>query len=164
MSCWCVCGGVLLVCVLVCLCCCVCGGVCGGVCGVCGTLKTSVCRIKTPPCVPAKRPCHIRHGRFGGTHGDVLNLYTEAFWIYTRTHTNTHKQPTHRQHTQEFHRRQSNTHAPNYFHESTQTTTMGHASYHIISTPLSSPQTHACRTLNTQHTHHHHHHMTTHST
>ena len=48
----------------------------------CGTLKTTVCRFRTPPCAPcapAKRPCRIRHGRFGGTHGDVVNLHTEAF-------------------------------------------------------------------------------------
>ena len=43
----------VLVCVF-CMCC-VCVLVC---CVWCGTLKTSVCRFKTPPCVPAKRPCH----------------------------------------------------------------------------------------------------------
>ena len=32
------------------------------VCAVwCGTLNTSVCRFKTPPCVPAKRPTHHTH-------------------------------------------------------------------------------------------------------
>ena len=45
--------------------------------------NASVCRFKTSPCVPPKRPCHIQHGRFGGTHGGVLNL-----------HTHTHKTPT----------------------------------------------------------------------
>ena len=40
-----------------------------------------------------------------GTHGDVLNLHTDAFWIYTRTHTHEHH-------------RQSNTNAPNHLHES----------------------------------------------
>ena len=42
-------------------------------------LKTSKCRFIRPLRVPAKRPCHIRHGRLAGTHGDVLNLHAEAF-------------------------------------------------------------------------------------
>ena len=53
-----------------------------------------------PPCVHSKRPlvyvrnvsvctgttriCVITCGRGAGTHGDVLNLHTEAFWTYTR--------------------------------------------------------------------------------
>ena len=82
---WCV--GVLSV-SCACRCACsVCVSVCACRCVWCGTLKTSVCGFKTVSCVPAKRPCHIRHGRFAGTHGGVLNLHTEAFWIYAHTHT-----------------------------------------------------------------------------
>ena len=79
----------------VCVCVCVC---------VRGTLKTSVCRFIMPPCVDSKRlrvcrqkrPCHMRHERFGGTrrrvestHGGVLNLHT-----HTHTNTHTNKTPT----------------------------------------------------------------------
>ena len=103
----------------VCVCWCVCWCVWWwGVCGVCVlvvcVLVCVVCRFKAPPCVPAKRPCHTRHGRFGGTHGDVLNLHTEAFWIYTRTHnmnTNTeHEQNTDTTpyHTQHFRQNRDN--------------------------------------------------------
>ena len=56
-----------------------------------------MCRFKTFPCVPAKRPCHIRHGRFGGTHGEDLNLHTEAL-LNPHTHTTTH---THEHHLHE---------------------------------------------------------------
>ena len=66
--------------------CSVCVSVCACRCVWCGTLKTSVCGFKTVSCVPAKRPCHIRHGRFAGTHGrrfesahgGVLNLRTHT--------------------------------------------------------------------------------------
>ena len=76
--CVCVCVGVLVCCAV--SLCVVCGACVGVECVVCGCLWCAcVCRFKTPPCVPAKRPCHIRHGRFGGTHGDVLNLHTKAF-------------------------------------------------------------------------------------
>ena len=45
---------------------------CVVLCGVwCGTLNTSVCRFKTPPCLRAERPCHMRHGR--------LPVNTETF-------------------------------------------------------------------------------------
>ena len=73
--CWC---GVLCG-VLVCVVCLLCvlvyvgvGGVCVWWCVWCGRLKTSVCRFKTPPCVPAKTPV---------SHGDtcVLAAHTEAF-------------------------------------------------------------------------------------
>ena len=43
-----------------------------------------VCTFKTLPCVPSKRPCHIRHGRFDGTHGSVLKVHPGAFSKYTR--------------------------------------------------------------------------------
>ena len=50
---------VFVCCGPVCLCpFCACS--CGALCVWCGTLKSSVCRFKTPPCVPAKCPCHIR--------------------------------------------------------------------------------------------------------
>ena len=43
----------------------------------------SMCRFKTPPCVHSKRPrvstCINTCGRGAGTHGDVLNVHTEAF-------------------------------------------------------------------------------------
>ena len=66
------------------LCVCVCVSVC----------VTPVCRFKTPPCVPTKRPCVCRHhahtcfnmcawcqytrGRLKRTHGGVLNGHTGA--------------------------------------------------------------------------------------
>ena len=61
------------------VCCCCCCGVllcvvswC--VCAMwCGTLKT-------PPCIRSKRPRVCRHH----AHGDVLNVYTGTFGIYTR--------------------------------------------------------------------------------
>ena len=54
--------------------------------------KPSVCRFKTPPCMRSRRLRVYREnarmsntcGRFPGTHGGVLNAYTEAFSIYTR--------------------------------------------------------------------------------
>ena len=46
--------------------------------------KTSVCRFKTSPCVPAPRPHVSKHARGAGTHGDVLNVHTEVFWTDTR--------------------------------------------------------------------------------
>ena len=69
-----VCVGVCVECVV----CCVWGvvrGVCVGVCGVvCGAAwhaeKTSVCRFKTSPCVPAPRA--------------LVAVHTETFWLYTR--------------------------------------------------------------------------------
>ena len=67
-----VCVAVWFVGVVVCRCGCGCG------CGVlCGTLKTPVCTFKTSPCVPAPRPCQKKWTC--GTHGDVLNVHTEAF-------------------------------------------------------------------------------------
>ena len=52
----------------------------------CGTQKkTSVCRFKTSPCVPATTPACVKTcGRGAGTHGGVLNLHTEVFWTDTR--------------------------------------------------------------------------------
>ena len=68
------------------LCCVLCGVVLCCVCGVvCGAAwhakeKTSVCRFKTSPCVPAPRAHVLPHaGVVPGTHGDVLNLHTEVF-------------------------------------------------------------------------------------
>ena len=118
-----------LECVLVCA---VCGVLCV-VCGVwCGTLKTSVCRFKTPPCA-GKTPVshetrafwrHIRR-RFESTHGGVLNL---------QTHTHEH-------------RLRSNTYAHPNISESPplahKPPTMGHESYLIFPTPMSSQQAHA---------------------
>ena len=44
------------------------------------------------------------------------------------------------------------------------TTNIGHESYLLISTPMSSPQAHACETLNTlTHRHTHHTHLSTHT-
>ena len=37
-----------------------------------------VCIFKTLPCVPLKRPFHMRHGRFDGTHGSVLKVPHEC--------------------------------------------------------------------------------------
>ena len=39
--------------------------------------KTSVCRFKTSPCVPAPRPHVVTHVR-------VVPVHTGTFWIYTR--------------------------------------------------------------------------------
>ena len=78
-------------CVVVCTLCC--GVVCsvgGAWCGVVrlAMRKTpSVCRLKTPPCVPGKRPHVLNMRAFSGyrrrlperTHGGVLNLHTEGF-------------------------------------------------------------------------------------
>ena len=86
---------------------------------------------RLPPCVRSKRPrvyvqnvpvctgtartCVSTCARFAGTHGDVLNVHTEAFWnphtgffhvfffqraathtnTQTHTHTQTHKHQTH---------------------------------------------------------------------
>ena len=74
---WCVCGVVVVVCVCV---------------ARLGARKNpraqvqhaSVCRFKTPPCVPAKRPhvfnmlafCRYTRRRFESTHGSVLDLST----------------------------------------------------------------------------------------
>ena len=38
--------------------------------------RLPVCRFKTPPCVPAKRPYVEMHVRVAGTHNEVLNLHT----------------------------------------------------------------------------------------
>ena len=71
-ACWCGC------------CCCVWCVVVFG-CVVWHAEKTSVCRFKTSPCVPAPRlACVKTCGRGVGTHGDVLNLHTEVFWTDTR--------------------------------------------------------------------------------
>ena len=76
----CVCCVVLCVvcCVVLCLCCVV---LCCVVCVVCGAAwhaeKTSVCRFKTSPCVPAPR-AHVL------PHAGVVPVHTGTFWIYTR--------------------------------------------------------------------------------
>ena len=66
-------------------------GVC--VCAVwCGTLKTPVSPLQTPPCEHSKhlRVCWHHANMFQhvgvvmGTHGDVLNVHTEASWMDTR--------------------------------------------------------------------------------
>ena len=53
--------------------------------------NTSVCRFRTPPCVPGKRP-HVldmrafsryTRRRLERTHGGVLNLHTEAFFAFS---------------------------------------------------------------------------------
>ena len=71
-----------------------------------GTMNPSVCRFKTPPSVPAKRPCHIRHWRFAGTRGGVLNQHTHTHTDQThtrtrteRTHTQGHNTPKHTERT-----------------------------------------------------------------
>ena len=72
-----VCVVVVVVCVVVVVVC----GVCGG-----GTLKTPVCRFKTPPCVHSQRPRERRHHAYmlkhsvrgASFHGDVLSAHTEA--------------------------------------------------------------------------------------
>ena len=54
--------------------------------------KKPVYTFKTPPCVHSKRPRVYRHhahmyetcGLAAGTHGNVLNVHTEAFWMDTR--------------------------------------------------------------------------------
>ena len=70
---WC---GVVLCCVLCCvvLCCVVCGVVCGA---AWHAEKTSVCRFKTSPCVPAPR-AHVL------PHAGVVPEHTVTFRIYTR--------------------------------------------------------------------------------
>ena len=79
------CGGVWCVCCVLCvlvwlllLCgvwwCVVCGGVW---CVVWHAEKTSVCRFKTSPCVPAPRP-HV------SKHAGVVPVHTGTFGIYTR--------------------------------------------------------------------------------
>ena len=95
MVCVCACGvvcGTRVLCFGVVVSCCVCWlvyRVVSVVCGVCGAAwhaeKTSVCRFKTLPSVPAKRAhvfnmracCRYTRKRFETTHGDVLNLHTE---------------------------------------------------------------------------------------
>ena len=77
-------------CVLVCVgvCWCVLCGVCVVWCLLwCGMLKTSVCAFNTSPCVRSKCPrvyqqhAHMFYtcGHAAGTHGDVLNVHTQAF-------------------------------------------------------------------------------------
>ena len=73
---------VVVVCGVWCVLCCVC--VCGVwwclVCGVARRKKTSVCRFKTSPCVPAPRAHVLPHAGVVLVHtGDVLNLHTEVF-------------------------------------------------------------------------------------
>ena len=80
-------------CIVVCVCrymlcwcwCAMCGACCVWCMARLGTRKPPVCRFKTHPCVPAKRP-HFEHmrafcphtrKRFEPTHGDVWNLHTE---------------------------------------------------------------------------------------
>ena len=54
---------------------------------VCHAEKTPVCAFKTPACVRSKRPrvygttrtCFSTCARGAGTHGDVLNVHTQAF-------------------------------------------------------------------------------------
>ena len=66
---------------------------------------------ETLPCVPSKRPCHTRHGRFDDTHGSVLNVHTALFSVQERnahthstsrynttTHNNTQQHTTTEQH------------------------------------------------------------------
>ena len=70
---WC-CVGDVLWCVVCCVVCCV-------------TLKNPVCAFKTLACVRSKRPRVYRQhahmfytcARVAGTHGDVLNVHTQAF-------------------------------------------------------------------------------------
>ena len=60
--------------------------------------KTSVCRFKTSPCVPAPRAHVVTHVRRGaGTHGDVLNLHTKVFFCVPSraTHHTTHNTTQH---------------------------------------------------------------------
>ena len=55
--------------------------------------NASVCTFKTSPvCTGTTRSCWKACARVAGIHGDVLNVHTEAFWVYTRdfqraTHT-----------------------------------------------------------------------------
>ena len=67
----CVVCGVCVCCVLcvVCVLCCVCGVVCGA---AWHAEKTSVCRFKTSPCVPAPR-AHVE------THVRVVPVHTRTF-------------------------------------------------------------------------------------
>ena len=59
--------------------------VCGGVwCVVWHAEKTSVCRFKTSPCVPAPRAHVLPHAGVVSVHRDVSNLHTEVFWTDTR--------------------------------------------------------------------------------
>ena len=76
----------------------VCVCVCVVVCVRVDSKNTSVCRFKSSPCVPAKRPCHIRDGRSAGTHENVLNLHTEVFNVPHHTHHHTPHTPTHTRH------------------------------------------------------------------
>ena len=82
------CGVVCVLCCVLLLCCCcvVLCCVCGVVCGAAWHAeKTFVCRFKTPPCVSAtQRTCGNTCTRCARTHGDVSNVHTVTFWIYTR--------------------------------------------------------------------------------
>ena len=65
----------------------------------CDGCSVPVCAFKMLPCVSSKRPCHIRHGRFDGTHGSVLNVHTALISVQEHTtHNNTHS-PTTTRHT-----------------------------------------------------------------
>ena len=64
-----VCVCVVLCCVLCCVVCCVCGVVCGA---AWYAEKTSVCRFKTSPCVPAPR-AHVL------PHAGVVPVHTGTF-------------------------------------------------------------------------------------
>ena len=45
--------------------------------------------FKTLPCVPSKRPCHIGHGRFEGTHGSFSTVHTEGYFSARQQETHT---------------------------------------------------------------------------
>ena len=84
---WCAvsCGLCAVCCACWCGCCC-CVVLCGGVwCVVWHAEKTSMCRFKTSPCVPAPRPHVSKHAGVVAVHtGTFLNLHTEVFWTDTR--------------------------------------------------------------------------------
>ena len=70
----------------------------------------SMCRFKTPPCVPPPRPHVVTHVRVVLVHtdGDVLNLHTGVFPVCHTTH-HTHNTPQHTpQHIPQHHNTQNN--------------------------------------------------------
>ena len=81
-----VCVSVCVWCVCRCVCVCVCVSCVCRCLLWCGTLKTSVCAFNTSPCVRSKCPRVYRQhahmffscGHVAGTHGDVLNVHTQA--------------------------------------------------------------------------------------
>ena len=101
---------------------------------------------KKPLCVDAKRFCvyvqDVSCGRFAGTHGDVLNVHTEAFCIFTQ---GSFRVPPHTTHIAQQHQHQ-------HPHTTRQHSTPQHKTQNAHSTHTLSTHTHNHLNTRAQHT------------